>query len=89
MRTSAPPVRAVPTAYSPAAVADGSQGQGIAVDLARPAVYRVGFSLDACELYAAFDIALTPERPEAAGCRAAVWFRWPGRFPSGIGEVLC
>ncbi len=55
--------------YPFAAVADGSPGprpgQGLAVDLARPAVFRLGFSTDARELYAAFDIALTPEKPEA------------------------
>ena len=55
--------------YPFAAVADGNkgpgQGQGLAVDFARPALFRVGFSTDARELYAAFDIALTPEKPVA------------------------
>jgi hypothetical protein len=44
-----------------AATTLGGQGQAIAFDISRPAVYRLGMSVDAGCLYAAFDIALTPE----------------------------
>ncbi len=41
----------------------GGRGQAIGFDITRPAVYRLGMSVDAGCLYAAFDIAVTPEQP--------------------------
>ncbi|MFI5379912.1 MAG: hypothetical protein ACHRHE_11490 [Tepidisphaerales bacterium] len=47
------------------AVGDGKSGSAIALDLARPAVFRVGYAAATRELYIAFDIALTPEKLSA------------------------
>ena len=49
--------------YPLAAVACGNKGQAIALDLARPAVYRVGYNAPAGQLFIAFDLGLTKERP--------------------------
>jgi hypothetical protein len=53
-----------------AAVAKGADGRAIALDLDRPAIYRVGYSAGAEAMYLAIDIALTPEHPSAelGGC---------------------
>jgi len=48
-----------------AAVANGADGQAISLDMTQPAVYRVGYSAGANALFIAFDIALTPEKPQA------------------------
>ena len=48
-----------------AAVADDDHGWAISLDMGKPAFYRVGYSAGTGELYIAFDIALTPERPHA------------------------
>jgi hypothetical protein len=44
---------------------DLDDGQGIAADMGCPAFFRVGFSAATNELYIAYDIALTPEKPAA------------------------
>lgn len=51
--------------YPLAAVARGNEGRAIALDMARPAVYRVGYNAAAGELFIAFDLGLTKERPSA------------------------
>lgn len=48
-----------------AAVARGNEGWAIAIDMARPAFFRVGFASAQSELYVAYDLALAPERPAA------------------------
>ncbi len=48
-----------------AAVGDGKIGRAIALDLDRPAVFRVGYAAATRELYIAFDIGLTPEKSSA------------------------
>ncbi|MGA2500670.1 MAG: hypothetical protein ABSH20_23275, partial [Tepidisphaeraceae bacterium] len=48
-----------------AAVGDGKSGKAIALDLDRPAVFRVGYAAATRELYIAFDIGLTPEKAPA------------------------
>ena len=53
-----------------AAVAKGKDGRAISLDMSRPAYFRVGYSPGCEELYIAFDVALTPEKP-AAECRFA------------------
>jgi len=50
--------------YPLAAVAAGSSGQAIAMDMSKPAVFRVGYS-SAGFLYIAYDIALTAEKSSA------------------------
>ncbi len=48
-----------------AAVAADDAGRAISLDFTQPAVYRVGYSAGLNALYIAFDIALTPEVPQA------------------------
>lgn len=50
--------------YPLAAVADGRQGTAIGIDLARPAVFRVAYHAGTGELFLAYDIALTCEKPK-------------------------
>lgn len=51
--------------YPLGAVSRGDQGLGLGLDMDRPAVYRIGASGASGELYIAFDLGLTPERPTA------------------------
>jgi hypothetical protein len=51
--------------YPFGAVAAGHQGIGLGIDMAWPAFFRVGFSSAAKELFLAYDIGLTPEKPTA------------------------
>jgi len=51
--------------YPLAAVAAGGRGWALALDMGRPAVYRVGYNAPAGELFIAFDLALTREKPSA------------------------
>jgi len=48
-----------------AAVGRDGKGHAIILDMAYPAVFRVGFSAATNELYIAYDLALTPEKPSA------------------------
>lgn len=70
--------------YPFAALSDGSQGRAVAIDLARPAVFRAGYSTDARELYVAFDIALTPEKPEAQVAVLPFEFDGQGGFRAAL-----
>jgi hypothetical protein len=47
-----------------AAAARGQEGRAIAIDMARPAFFRVAYNAGG-ELYVAYDIGLTSERPSA------------------------
>ena len=51
--------------YPFGAVADANRGIGLGIDPAYPAFYRVGYNAGTSELYLAYDLALTPERPSA------------------------
>lgn len=48
-----------------AAISHGSEGCGIGIDLLSPAVFRVGYNAPFEQLFIAYDIALTKEKPEA------------------------
>ncbi|MBE3068760.1 MAG: hypothetical protein IMZ66_00830, partial [Planctomycetes bacterium] len=48
-----------------AAVARGPKGTAIALDMDRPAFFRVGYSAGAGVLYIAYDLGLTKEKPAA------------------------
>ncbi|NMC21183.1 MAG: hypothetical protein GYA33_12285, partial [Thermogutta sp.] len=48
-----------------AAIAGGRCGVAIGIDMSYPAVYRCGYSAGTGELFAAFDLGLTKEKPEA------------------------
>jgi hypothetical protein len=47
------------------AVARGEQCRALGIDMAYPAFYRIGYHAGTGELYLAYDLALTPERPTA------------------------
>ncbi len=51
--------------YPLAAVADDRQGMALAIDMARPAFFRVGYNAGSGELFLAYDLGLTPEKPSA------------------------
>lgn len=48
--------------YPLAAIARGQQGQAIALDMAWPAFFRVGYNTGTHELFIAYDVGLTPEK---------------------------
>jgi hypothetical protein len=51
--------------YPLAAVADEKRGTALGIDMAHPAFYRLAYNAGTGELYLAYDIALTPEKPTA------------------------
>lgn len=51
--------------YPFAAISDGKRGIGIGIDMSRPAFFRTGFNAGTHELFVAYDIGLTPEKPQA------------------------
>ncbi len=51
--------------YPFAAVAGASQGTALGIDMARPAVFRTGYNSGTGELFLAYDLGLTPEKPSA------------------------
>jgi len=48
-----------------AAVVGPKQGRAIGIDMAAPAFFRVGYNAGTEELFVAYDIGLTPEKPSA------------------------
>jgi hypothetical protein len=51
--------------YPLGAVADASKGVGLGIDMARPAFCRIGYNSGTGELFLAYDLGLTPEKPTA------------------------
>jgi len=51
--------------YPLAAVANSHQGTALGIDMARPAIYRAAYHAGTQELYLAYDIGLTREKPTA------------------------
>ncbi len=51
--------------YPFAAVSQGDQGLAIALDMGKPAFFRVGFAAGLGELYIAYDLGLAREKPAA------------------------
>ncbi|MFO0928541.1 MAG: hypothetical protein U0736_16210 [Gemmataceae bacterium] len=51
--------------YPFGAVAAGTRGAGLGIDMAHPAFYRVGYNAGTRELFLAYDLALTREKPSA------------------------
>lgn len=82
-----------------AAIVGDGRGLALGIDMAYPAVYRCGYNSGSGELYAAFDLALTKEKPEATlrlvkfafdsewGFRAA-WDRYRTLFPEAFAARL-
>ena len=51
--------------YPFAAVRKGNEGQAVALDMGRPAFFRVGFAAGSGELYIAYDLGLAKQKPAA------------------------
>jgi len=51
--------------YPLGAVANTAQGVGLGIDMARPAFYRIGYNSGTGELFLAYDLGLTLEKPTA------------------------
>ncbi len=51
--------------YPLGAVATPDVGVGLGIDMTRPAFFRIGYNADMGELFLAYDIGLTPEKPTA------------------------
>ena len=51
--------------YPLGAVRNTNRGLGLGIDMARPAFFRIGANAGTGELFLAYDIGLTPERPTA------------------------
>jgi hypothetical protein len=51
--------------YPLAAVADAQHGVGLGIDMTRPAFYRLAYNAGTGELFVAYDVGLTPEKPTA------------------------
>jgi len=51
--------------YPFAAVANNAEAVALGIDMARPAFFRTGYNAGTEELFLAYDIALTPEKPTA------------------------
>jgi len=67
--------------YPFGAVVREGKGEGLGIDMARPAFFRAGCNAGTGELFLAFDVALTPEKPEARlrFCRFAFDPSWEFR----------
>jgi hypothetical protein len=64
--------------YPLAAVGDGGHGTALGIDMMRPTIFRVAYNHGTRELYLAYDIGLTAEKPEAkiSFCRFAFDAAW-------------
>lgn len=51
--------------YPLGAVAVGQRGMALGIDMMRPAFFRIGYHAATGELFLAYDLGLTPEKPEA------------------------
>jgi hypothetical protein len=51
--------------YPLGAVVQAGRGLALGIDMARPAFYRIGYNAATGELFLAYDIGLTPEKPTA------------------------
>ncbi len=51
--------------YPFGAVANSSRGVALGIDMARPAYFRIAYNTTSGELFLAYDIGLTPEKPSA------------------------
>jgi len=64
--------------YPFGAVTAGGRGVALGIDMARPAFFRVGYNAGTKELYIAYDVGLTAEKPTArlAFCRFEFEPQW-------------
>jgi hypothetical protein len=54
--------------YPLGAVTDAAHGTALGIDMSRPALFRIAYNAGTEELYLAYDVALTPEKPRAGLC---------------------
>ncbi|MBM4018689.1 MAG: hypothetical protein FJ288_10245 [Planctomycetes bacterium] len=73
--------------YPLAAVARGGEGEAVAIDMGRPAFFRVGFASAQNELYIAYDLGLAPEKPSAEFCFCACRFDAAWGFRAAVAEL--
>ncbi len=81
--------------YPFGAVGNDTVGSALGIDMRRPTFYRIGYNAGSRELYIAYDIGLTPEKPSARvrfcqfafdpqwGFRAAL-AKYKGLFPESF-----
>jgi len=72
------PLAAVARAASAAPAEQAVPGHAVCLDMTRPAVFRTGFNSALNELFIAFDLGLTKERPHAEV--AFAWLDFDGRW---------
>jgi len=73
--------------YPLGAVASERRGEAIAIDMAQPAFYRIGYNASSRELFLACDVGLAPEKPTARVrfCRYAFKPGWG--FRAALAEL--
>ncbi len=64
--------------YPLGAVSNDTAGTALGIDMRRPAFFRIGYNAGSQELYIAYDLGLTPEKPSARVrfCRYAFDPQW-------------
>ncbi len=72
--------------YPFAAIADGMHGLGIGIDMNHPAFFRAGFNTGTHELFLAYDIGLTPEKPKAHTRFCKFTFDPAGEFRTALAK---
>ncbi len=72
--------------YPFAAIADGARGIGIGIDMDHPAFFRAGFNTGTHELFLAYDLGLTPEKPKAQMRFCTFTFEPTGEFRSALAK---
>jgi len=70
--------------YPFAALAGEKRGMGIGVDMSCPAYFRVGYNTGTHELFVAFDIGLTREKPHARVRFCYMWLEAGGGFRGAL-----
>ena len=73
--------------YPLAAVARGRDGRAIALDMARPAVFRVAYNSACGELFIAYDFGLTKAKPSAEFAFRTWAFRADWGFRSAVADL--
>jgi hypothetical protein len=72
--------------YPFAAIADGARGIGIGIDMQHPAFFRAGFNTGTHELFLAYDLGLTPEKPKAQMRFCKFTFEAAGEFRAALAK---
>ena len=73
--------------YPLAAVSKGDKGHAIAIDMAKPAFFRVGFAAGTGELYIALDLGLAPEKNSAGFAFSTFAFDGTAGFRGAVSRL--